>query len=35
MGVTPRSDMDAEYFEREWLGCRAEQIYRPSQREAA
>lgn len=35
MGVTPRSEVDAEYFEREWQGCQAEQIYRPSRREAA
>jgi hypothetical protein len=27
MGVTPRSRQDAEYFEREWAGCGAEQIY--------
>ena len=30
MGVTPRSDEDAEYFEREWRNARGEQIYRPS-----
>jgi hypothetical protein len=29
MGVTPRSDEDAEYFEREWRNARGEQIYRP------
>jgi hypothetical protein len=29
MGVTPRSRPDAEYFEREWTGCGAEQIYCP------
>jgi hypothetical protein len=29
MGVTPRSRQDAEYFEREWTGCGAEQIYCP------
>jgi len=29
MGVTPRTDEDADYFEREWRNARAEQIYRP------
>ena len=29
MGVTPRSDEDAEYFDREWRNARGEQIYRP------
>jgi hypothetical protein len=29
MGVTPRSDEDAEYFDREWRSARGEQIYRP------
>src|SRR5499433_138675 len=29
MGVTPRSDEDADYFEREWQNARGEQIYRP------
>ena len=29
MGVTPRSDDDAEYFDREWRNARGEQIYRP------
>jgi hypothetical protein len=29
MGVTPRTDEDAEYFEREWKGYRGEQIYGP------
>lgn len=29
MGVTPRSRQDAEYFEREWAACGAEQIYCP------
>jgi len=29
MGVTPRSDEDAEYFDREWRTARGEQIYRP------
>jgi hypothetical protein len=28
MGVTPRSDEDAEYFEREWKGHRGEEVYR-------
>lgn len=28
MGVTPRSDQDAEYFEREWRNSRGENIYR-------
>ena len=28
VGVTPRTDEDAEYFEREWTGARGEQIYR-------
>jgi hypothetical protein len=35
MGVTPRSEEDAEYFDREWRTHRAEQIYRPTWREAA
>ena len=30
MGVEPRSEEDAEYFEREWRGARGEQIYRPT-----
>jgi hypothetical protein len=30
MGVTPRSDEDAEYLEREWTNARGEQIYRPT-----
>jgi hypothetical protein len=29
MGITPRSDEDAEYFDREWRNARGEQIYRP------
>src|SRR5215475_2455513 len=29
MGVTPRTDEDADYFEREWRNARGEQIYRP------
>lgn len=28
MGVTPRSDEDAEYFEREWRTHRGEEVYR-------
>jgi hypothetical protein len=28
MGVNPRTDEDAEYFEREWKSNRGEQIYR-------
>jgi len=28
MGVTPRSDEDAEYLEREWKNSRGEHIYR-------
>ena len=28
LGVTPRSDEDAEYFEREWKGYRGEEVYR-------
>jgi hypothetical protein len=35
MGVTPRSDDDAEYFEQEWRNYRGEQIYRPERRRAA
>ena len=35
MGVTPMSKEDADYLEREWRNCRAEEIYRPSWREAA
>src|SRR5262245_56090287 len=30
LGVTPRSDEDADYFEREWTTARGEQIYRPT-----
>jgi len=29
MGVTPRSDEDAEYFDREWRNAQGEQIYCP------
>jgi hypothetical protein len=28
MGVNPRTDEDAEYFEREWKNNRGEHIYR-------
>lgn len=28
MGVSPRTDEDAEYFEREWKNNRGEQVYR-------
>ena len=28
MGVNPRTDEDAEYFEREWKNYRGEQVYR-------
>jgi hypothetical protein len=35
MGVSPRSEDDASYFEREWRNYRGEQIYRPTRREAA
>src|SRR5215204_5911085 len=28
MGVTPRSDEDAEYFEKEWKSYRGEEVYR-------
>ena len=28
MGVTPRTDEDAEYFEREWKDNRGEEVYR-------
>lgn len=33
-GVTPRSDEDAEYIEREWRKARGEQIYRGIPEEA-
>ncbi|HUG35422.1 MAG TPA: hypothetical protein VML54_00635 [Candidatus Limnocylindrales bacterium] len=29
LGVTPRSDEDVDYIEREWTGARGQQIYRP------
>jgi len=32
MGVNPRSQQDAEYFEREWTSCGAEQVYCPTLR---
>ena len=36
MGVTPRSEDDARYFEDEWRRYRGEQIYRPTwERDAA
>jgi hypothetical protein len=35
MGVTPRSEEDAEYFDREWRNYRGERIYRPTWRDAA
>jgi hypothetical protein len=35
MGVSPRSEDDASYFEREWRNYRGEQIHRPTWREAA
>jgi hypothetical protein len=28
MGVTPRTDEDAEFIEREWKNTRAEHVYR-------
>ena len=34
MGVTPRSEEDASYFENEWRRHRGEQIYRPTRRAA-
>jgi hypothetical protein len=35
MGVSPRSEEDAEYFDREWRDYRGEQIHRPTWRRAA
>ena len=32
MGVNPRAPQDAEYFEREWTSCGAEQVYCPTLR---
>jgi hypothetical protein len=29
LGVSPRTEEDVEYFEREWTNARGEQIYRP------
>jgi hypothetical protein len=34
MGVIPRSEDDATYFENEWRNSRGEQIYRPTRRAA-
>jgi len=34
MGVSPRSEEDAAYFEQEWRGYRGEDIYRPTRRAA-
>ena len=34
-GVTPRTDEDADYIEREWTNARCEQIYRPARETAA
>ena len=34
MGVTPRNEDDATYFENEWRNYRGEQIYRPTRRAA-
>ena len=34
-GVTPRSEEDAAYLEREWTDARGEQIYRPAPQDAA
>jgi hypothetical protein len=34
MGVSPRTEEDAGYFEREWRGYRGEDIYRPTRRAA-
>ena len=34
MGVTPRSDEDAQHFENEWRNYRGEQIYWPTRRAA-
>ena len=34
MGVSPRNEEDAAYFEREWRGYRGEDIYRPTRRAA-
>jgi hypothetical protein len=34
MGVSPKNDEDAAYFENEWRNYRAEDIYRPTRRAA-
>jgi hypothetical protein len=34
MGVSPRSEEDADYFDREWRSHRGEDIYRPTRRAA-
>jgi hypothetical protein len=34
LGVTPRNEEDAAYFEREWRNYRGEDIYRPTRRAA-
>jgi len=33
-GITPRTEEDANYIEREWTNARGEQIYRPTPYEA-
>ena len=35
MGFEPRSEEDAEYFDREWRRCNGEQIHRPTWPRAA
>ncbi len=35
IGVTPRSEEDAELIAIAWIDCGGEEIYRPSRREAA
>jgi hypothetical protein len=32
VAVTPRTDEDADYLQREWTDARGEQIYRPTLR---
>jgi hypothetical protein len=34
MGVSPRTEEDATYFENEWRTHRGEDIHRPTQRAA-
>jgi hypothetical protein len=34
MGVSPKNDEDAAYFENEWRNYRAEDVYRPTRRAA-